>query len=90
MQPAHHGLGNGPAELLDRAADRRALPEREVSSSLVAVSGIRGHDPAEVCLSAQHGTAALVPHVEPVIESVDISDERRRRHCRFSAKRPAR
>src|SRR5690348_12447426 len=53
MQPADHGLGNDPAKLLDRAADRRVLPQREVSSRLVVVSRIRGHDPAKVCL-AEH------------------------------------
>ena len=53
MEAGDHRFGNDRTKRFDRAANRCALPERQVRARLVVVNGVPGHDPVKVHL-AEH------------------------------------
>ena len=49
MESGDHGLGNAPARLLNGAANRGILSEREMRAGLIPVAGVGGHDALSRC-----------------------------------------
>ena len=63
MEAGDDRLGNDMADPFDRAANRCVLPEGEVRAGLVEVAGLRGHDPAKMCLAKHdHMVGAFAPY----------------------------
>jgi len=63
MEAGYDGLGNDMTEPFDGAANRCILPEGKVRAGLVVVAGVRGQNPAKMCLTKHdHMVGALASY----------------------------